>query len=341
MKKHLLVIVILFCHVSLMAQTDLKKPEASQAASVMQRIGLTDITIRYHGPLAKGRTIWGELVPYNEVWRAGANENTTISFSSDVKIEGKPLAAGTYGLHMIPTTGEWTIIFSKNADAWGSFFYDEKEDALRVKVMPKPAAMQDWLSYTFTDPKAKSVTAELHWEKLSVPFKIEIDVEETVYQSMKKELTNINGFFWQGHNQAAAYCIQHNIHPEAASAWIDKSIKIQKTFLNLNTKAKLLESQGKTAEATALRKEAIDIADENQINTYGYDLMGQGKTKEAIDIFALNVKKFPASWNVYDSLGEALAADGDKKGALANYKTALAKAPEGQKKRIEEIMKKL
>ena len=326
---------------NLMAQTDLKKPEASQEAMVMQRIGLTDITISYHSPLTKGRSIWGSLVPYDEVWRAGANENTTISFTTDVKIEGKLLSAGTYGLHMIPTSGTWTIIFNKNAKAWGSFFYNEKEDALRVTVTPHPAPMQEWLSYAFTDPQPKSVVAELHWEKLAVPVKIDVDVPETVVQSMRSELSNINGFFWQGHNQAAVYCIQNNVHLDDAAAWIDKSIKIQKNFTNMTTKAKLLEKQGKQTEADALRKEALAMADEVQLNAYGYQLMGENKMKEATEIFQMNVKRYPASWNVYDSLGEAQAAGGDKKAALANYKTALSKAPDDQKKRIEDIIKKL
>ena len=146
MKKIILSSVLVLSGFITYAQTDLKTPEASQSASIMQRIGLTDISISYHSPLAKGRTIWGDVVPYNEVWRAGANENTTISFSTDVKVEGKELAAGIYGLHMIPTQSEWTIIFSKNNYSWGSFFYSEIDDALRIKVKPNTAAMQEWMS---------------------------------------------------------------------------------------------------------------------------------------------------------------------------------------------------
>lgn len=333
--------LLLFLTCKLEAQTELKKPEASQAAEVSQRIGLTDIRINYHSPLTNGRKIWGELVPYKEVWRAGANENTSISFSTDVEIEGKSLSAGTYGLHMIPGEKEWTIIFSKNYYAWGSFFYNEKEDALRVQVSPKAAPMQDWLSYSFLYPKAKAVTIALHWEQLIIPIQVDINVPETVYESMRRELSNVNGFFWQGHNQAAAYCIQNNIHLDDASAWIEKSISIQKNFTNLTTKAKLLEVQGKSQEADALRKEALTMADEAQINAYGYALIAQSKLAEATELFRLNVKRYPASWNVYDSLGEALDMAGDKKGAINNYKTALSKAPDAQKKRIGDILKKL
>ena len=201
--------------------------------------------------------------------------------------------------------------------------------------------MQEWLSYTFASPQPQSVTVVLQWEKTKVPFTVAIDVPETVYQSMRKELTNINGFFWQGYNQAAAYCIQHKTHLDEAAAWIDKSISIQKTFANQNTKSKLLALQGKQAEADALKKTALIMADENQLNTYGYELLGQGKTNDAIDIFRNNVKRYPESWNVYDSLAEALEKSGDKKGAVTNYKTVLSKAPETQKKRLTATIDKI
>ncbi len=325
----------------IIAQTELKKPEMSQAATVSQRIGLTDIIISYHSPLTKGRKVWGELVPYNEVWRAGANENTTISFSSAVNIEGKELAAGTYGLHMIPSEKSWTIIFSKNNWAWGSFFYKETDDALRVTVSPETAANQEWLSYHFANPQAKAATIQMHWEKLIIPIRLEIDVADVVFEHMKKELANINGFFWQGHNQAANYCIQNNIHLDEAEKWINKSIALQKNFTNLNTKSKLMELQGKTQEASALRKDAYVLADEVELNAHGYELVNQSKLAEALDIFKMNVKRYPSSWNVYDSLGEVQELMGDKKSATSNYKIALGKAPEAQHKRIKDILKKL
>lgn len=322
-------------------QRDLKTPEASQEAMVKQRIGLTDISVTYHSPLAKGRNIWGDVVPYNEVWRAGANENTVITFSTNVKIEGKNLSVGSYGLHMIPSQKEWTIIFNKNSNAWGSFFYNQDEDALRVTVTPQNAENQDWLSYNFANLQPESATLTLRWEKLAVPVKISADVPELVYQSMKQELTNVNGFFWNGFNQAAAYCITKNVHLDQAAVWVDKSISMQKNFANLTTKAKLLAKQGKQTESDALKIEALTIADENQLNTYGYELLGQEKNDEAVTVFKQNVKKYPASWNVYDSLAEGLEKTGDKKGAVANYKTALTKAPENQKDRITKTIKKL
>jgi tetratricopeptide (TPR) repeat protein len=341
MKNQFIAFVLLFLTQPIFAQRELTMPEASPAATVIQRIGLTDITISYHSPQVKGRAVWGDLVPYNEVWRAGANENTVITFSTDVKVEGKNLPAGTYGLHMIPTQKEWTIIFNKNAYAWGSYFYDQKEDALRVTVNTKPANMQEWLSYTFSSIEPESVTALLRWEKLAVPVKITIDVNEMVYKNMQKELTNINGFFWEGYNQAAAFCLQKNIHLDQAMVWADRSIEIQKNFTNLNTKSKLLAKEGKQADADALKTEALKIADENQLNNYGYTLLAQDKKTEAMEIFRMNVKRYPDSWNVYDSLAECLEKTGDVNGAVTNYKLALKKAPEAQKKRITDTINKL
>ncbi len=180
-----LVIVLL----ALPARTAAQGPQVRESlkAAVMQSLGAdTEITITYSRPGVKGRKIWGALVPYGMApgnkyskdqpfpWRAGANENTTIEFSKDVLVEGKPLAAGKYGLHMIPSEKEWTIIFSKNNSAWGSFSYKPEEDALRVTVTPVAAPFQEWLTYGFEDLSGKSATAFLYWEKLKVPFKISL-----------------------------------------------------------------------------------------------------------------------------------------------------------------------
>ncbi len=163
---------------------------ASLKASVTQRLGVdTDITIDYSRPGVKGRKIWGELVPYGMApgnkysdnkpypWRAGANENTTIEFNKDILIEGNRLPAGKYGIHMIPSEKDWTIIFSKNNSAWGSFKYSSDEDALRITVTPVKAPFQEWLVFGFDDLAGTSATAFLHWENLKVPFKIELPKE--------------------------------------------------------------------------------------------------------------------------------------------------------------------
>src|ERR1044072_98450 len=155
------------------AQSDLKLPDVSQAAEVKQRIALTDITVNYHRPLVNGRKIWGGVVPYGKVWRAGANENTTIEFSDPVSVEGKPLDKGTYGLRMIPKQDYWTVIFSKDNPGWGSFSYDQKEDAWRAGVKQKPLAEQkEALEGECEDLKPDSTAVTLKWEKLGVPFTV-------------------------------------------------------------------------------------------------------------------------------------------------------------------------
>ncbi|MEO5572242.1 MAG: DUF2911 domain-containing protein [Bacteroidia bacterium] len=340
--KKIIHLILLVITPFVMYSQNLEMPRASQRAMVMQRIGLTDITISYHSPLVKDRKVWGDMVPYSEVWRAGANENTTISFSNDVMIEGKPLAGGTYGFHTIPTENEWTLIFSKNSTSWGSFFYDKNEDALRVNVKPVAAMdSQEWLSYYFADPQDKAAIATLRWEKLKVPFKIEVNVNEIVYESMKDELRGTDGFTWEAPLQAARYCLANNIHLDDAMKWADNSIRTQEKFGNLMVKSKLLTMKGQTAEADELKKKAMTVADEAQLNQYGYDLVNQKKVKDAIEIFKTNVTRYPKSWNVYDSLGEAYGIDGNKKDALTNYKLALAKAPDDQKARINGVIKKL
>ena len=324
------------------AQQPLTLPEASPKASIAQRVGLTDVEITYHRPAVNKRTVWGDLVPYDQVWRAGANQNTTISFSSPVSINGKPLAAGTYGLHMIPTTGDWTIAFSNVSWAWGSFSYDEKEDALRVTAKPQPAEFQERLSYSFDDPTEKSVDVALRWEKLRVPFSVEVDTPSVVVASLRKELRDLPRFGWQGWNGAAAYAMRNKVNLDEAMTWVDRSITMQENFNNLRTKAGLLEAKGDAAAAKLLNDKAMKIATEADINAYGYQLLGAGKTDEAIEMFRKNVKDHPASWNTYDSLGEGYDRKGDKKLAAENYRKALAMAKDpDQKKRIDGILKRL
>lgn len=346
MRKYILfsisfLLIFLFSQIA-EAQQQLTSPRVSQMASVTQRIGLTDITIKYHRPGINNRVVWGELVPYNQVWRAGANENTTISFSDPVKIQGKDLKAGTYGLHMIPTEGDWTIIFSNNSWSWGSFFYDEKEDALRITVKPVPAENEEWLSYTFENPSRNSATAILRWEKLSVPFTIDLDVDKIVLSHYQKELDALPGFSWQAWNQAANYALQNNASIDEALQWVDRSIQMNRNFQNLWTKAGLIEKKGSNDEADKLRNEAMLIATENDINNLGYQYLFAKEVDKAIETFQKNVKDHPDSWNVYDSLGEGYAVKGEKKLAKEYYTKAYEMVKdETNKTRINNILKGL
>jgi tetratricopeptide (TPR) repeat protein len=314
-------------------------PKASQRATVSQTIGLTTVSITYDRPAVKGREIWGKLVPYDSVWRAGANENTVIAFSSPVRVGGKALPAGRYGVHMIPTAGDWTVILSNQADAWGSFSYDPKEDAVRLTTKPAEAAFQEHLAYTLEDPDTGSVIATLRWEKLAVPFSIETDYKQVVVDSLRQQLRGLGRFFWQPWAQAAAWCVGNDVNLAEASDWAQNSIAINENFTNLRLKATLREKRGDAASADSLRRRAFELATEADMNTYGYQLLGQGQVDSAIVVFQRNVKNYPRSWNVYDSLGEAYAVKGDKRKARELYGKALAMTKDpAQQQRISGIL---
>ena len=320
----------------------LNTPQASPQASASQVLGLTEMSVSYHRPATNGRAVWGALVPYGQVWRAGANENTTVSFSTPVTVNGTPLAAGTYGLHMIPTLGDWTVIFSHETGAWGSFSYDQKEDAARVTVKPEPAPHQERLGYSFDEPTTDSVVLAMRWEKLRVPLAIHIDLPRTVLDNYKAQLRGLPRFGWQGWNQAANFAAQNNVDLDDATAWVDRSIGMNRNFTNLRTKALVLTKKGDTAGADALTKEALSIATEVEMNAYGYQLLGQQKVDEAIATFEKNVKDHPASWNAYDSLAEAYGIKGDKKKALENYTKAMnLTTVDLQKSRIAGVIEQL
>ena len=320
----------------------LKLPEASPKASVSQRVGLTDIEIDYNRPAVNKRKVWGEVVPWNEPWRAGANENTTITFNTPVTVGGKMLPAGTYGIHMIPTEKDWTVALSNVSTAWGSFSYDPKEDAVRFTVTPRPGEFEERLQYRFEDPTADATTAVLSWEKLEVPIPIQVDTKAIVFENIKSQMRGLPRFSWQGWNQAAQWTVTNDYQLDQGLEWADRSIGAQRTFGNLRTKAAILEKKGDATTAQALRDEAMKIATEADVNAVGYQLIGQKKIDEAIAMFRKNIKDHPDSWNTYDSLGEALAVKGDKKAAMENYNKALSMTNDPvQKKRINDILTKL
>lgn len=325
------------------AQQNLSTPQPSPAASVHQTIGISEVGVSYHRPAVKGRNVWGGLVPLNEVWRAGANENTTVTFSTPVRVGGTTLPAGAYGLHMIPTDGPWTIIFNRNATSWGSYFYDQREDALRFTVTPQQEQFHEWLQYEFTAITDTSAVLSLLWENLRIPIGLSFDTPALVLSHARNVyLRGPAGFTWQGYNQAAQYAGRNGGDLDEALGWIDRSIQINENFTNLLTKATILEKRGDAASAKALRTRAMKIATEAEMNTYGYVLLGQKRVDEAIAIFEANVKAHPGSWNVYDSLAEALEGKGDVKGAIKNYEKALSLVGDDtNKKRLNATLTRL
>ncbi len=321
----------------------LEIPMVSQKAMVMQRVGFTDITITYHSPAVKGREIWGKLVPFGQVWRAGANDNTTIRFTHEVKIEGQPLAAGEYGLHMIPNPEEWTIIFSNNNYSWGSFFYKEAEDALRVNVKPtRTEELREWLSYDFIDRASNYATVELHWEKLKVQFKIEVDVHKIAVESFRRQLSSSPAFTSDGPLNAAKYCLDNGVYLDEAMAWIEKSISAKRSYSNLKIKAELLEKQGKTAESETIMREALELGSAGELFVHSNGLLNEGKAEAALAVAKMNVKKYPKNWQSNYSLALVYEKNADKKQALKNLEIAKANASDDNaKKQIEGRMKRL
>lgn len=321
----------------------LQLPDASPSAATSQTVGLTEMTVKYSRPAARGRKVFGGLVPYGEVWRAGANANTTISFSTPVTVEGKPLPEGVYGLHAIPGEKEWTVILSTQHLAWGSFTYDAKEDALRVTVAPQTTGdATERLEYAFDDVTASSAVLALRWEKVRVPLKIAIDLPKTVAANLANQLRGLGGFDPPSWNQAANWMANNGGDLATARKWVDTSIDRRKTAAALLTKATILDKAGDATGAAALRTEADGIATEPERNFLGYQYLQAGDMDKALATFRKNIEKFPDSWNAYDSLAEGLAAKGDKKGAIANYEKARSMTKdEAQKTRINVELAKL
>jgi hypothetical protein len=207
----------------------------------------------------KGRVIWGGLVPYDKVWRTGANEATAITFSTDVKVNGQPLPAGTYSFHTIPTQGDWTLIFNKKADQWGSYSYDEKEDALRVQVKTQPHEFTEWMEFSLPDIAVDKATVALDWEKLRVPFEIQVETIEHALASARAAMASLAPDDHQTAFRCASFAFQNNVAPDEARQWIDKSISIKETWLNLRLKADMMAKEGKTAEAIQFGEKAIAV----------------------------------------------------------------------------------
>jgi hypothetical protein len=316
-------------------------PLQSQRAVVSQRIGLTDITINYHRPLVNDRKVWGGLVPFGQVWRAGANENTTITFSDPVTVEGQQLAAGTYGLHMIPNADQWTIIFSKNSTSWGSFTYKESEDALRVNVKPQAADMHNALTYDFDDVKPDSTVITLEWEKVAVPFKVGVDVHGVVEASLKKQLRGLEQYTWQSWDDAANYLIAEKIDYEDAVAYENKSIELEDRYENEHGKSVALRALGRKEEADATLKRALDLATPLQVHFYARGLQGEKRSDEAFAIFRDNARKHPDLWFTHTGLARIYSAQGKFDDATKEMKLALASAPENQKTYVDGLVKKL
>jgi len=319
----------------------LNLPRQSQHALISQRIGITDVTINYHRPLAHGRQVWGKLVPYGQVWRAGANENTTITFTDPVQIEGQSLEKGTYGLHMIPGEKEWTVIFSKNATSWGSFAYKQDEDALRVTVKPQTAETHDALAYDFDDLKADSAVITMRWDKVAVPFIVHVNVNDVVMASIHSQIHGMNQYYWEGWDDAAGYLLANKIDLDEALKYEDQSIDSEERYDNVINKSKILDAMGRKDDAEKFRAKALDIASPLQLYVYARQLQAEKKPQEAIAVFRSTAKRFPDYWSTHLGLARVYSSQGDFDNAVKEVKLSLTGAPDANRNAIEGYAKKL
>ena len=326
----------------------------NQLASVTQGIGLVRVTIDYHSPDVhspagedrRGK-VWGTLVPYGMAnlnfgtcgdqcpWRGGANENTVFTTTHDIKVQGQPLPAGSYGLHFLPGPEEWTVIFSKNHSSWGSFTYDAREDALRVQAKPGKSDYHEWLTYEFTDRQKDRATVALKWEDLQVPITLSVDNMTDLYvDNLRKELRSDPGFTWQNWVAAARYCLDNKTNLPEALVWADQAahkpgIGVE-NFATLTTLADLQTANGKADDARKTMEQALNhrTAGPLDIHLYGRQLLQQQKNEEAMKVFELNAKRYPNQWPVHVGLARGHAALGRKDKALAEARLALPQAPD-------------
>lgn len=290
-----LTLFVMALFIAPIASAQIRTPRPSPKASVMQTIGVTDVTITYSRPGVKGRTIWGDplpeqtakgeatlddqnarpkgapIVPWGHAWRTGANEATQFVVTDDVLINGQPLPAGSYSLHTIPTKNEFTIIFNSVANQWGSFGYDAAKDTLRVKVKPEWSEHnKEWLEYWIDPVNDNSAQVNIRWEKLRVPFTVEVkDVKALTLAKARAAVAAAKPDDWRTPLQAAnyVYLSPDKMDTTEAAAWLEKSLKVKEVYGNLYTKARVLASEGKTAEAIATAERAIVIGKEAKANT--------------------------------------------------------------------------
>ncbi|MEO5890544.1 MAG: DUF2911 domain-containing protein [Ferruginibacter sp.] len=351
MKKILIASLLATLFVTSMHAQITLPADGNKKASVSEDIGITNVKINYSRPQVKGREgkIWGSLVHYGFAdlhygtskaapWRAGANENTTIEFSTDVLIEGKALQAGKYGFFIAMGPEKATIVFSKFSTAWGSFYYDAKDDALRVDVpVQQLTESVERLKYEFGEQTENSAVVSLQWEKVKVPFKISVDLQKIQIESFRKEFNSgIFYRFWQNMQMAANYCLVNNVNLEEGLTWADRSINTyfgEANFLTLSTYAGLLEKFNRKKEADSLMQKALPMATSLQLLQYGSNLNRMKEHQEAFKIFKINYDKYPKE--AYANLGMVMGYY-----FLADKKEAIKYAEKGKRSATDDNWKK-
>lgn len=364
-------LVLFFLQTTLISQSSFLPPSGdNQKCVVTQYIGsLVSVTVQYHSPDVTGPDgqdrvgkIWGTPVAHYGMidqgfgtskaapWRAGANECTTITFSHDVLVEGQPIRAGTYGLFlMVAETGPWTWIFSSNSTAWGSFFYNDKEDVLRVNVQPTDHPRTEWLTYTFTDRKPESAILELQWELKSIPMHISVPNMNDLYiERLDQEFQGATGFTAANFTAAANFLLDQNYNLPKALEYVNMGMAYpffgRTDFSSLTTRARILLQMDKPDEAMKSIEEAIQMpgADAGQIHQLGRSLLASGHAQQGLQVFTLNFEKYKGEWPTHVGMARGLSAVGRYDEALEHAKTALTQAPDQvNKDNVAKMIEKL
>ncbi len=334
-------LVFIFSSYLIQAQQPWLPREASPGASVSQTVGISVISVHYSRPSVRGREVWGNLVPYGwdkngsaigleSPWRAGANENTVLHLSNDAMVEGTKVPAGDYGLFFIinkDNTGE--LILSKDYKSWGAFWYNPKQDQMRAKISIRdvPESVEK-LNYSFDSVGRTFAELDLNWAKKQFPVKIEFAVDEIVMENARELLNGQTAFLFQNLNAAANYSLAHKVDTALGMQWVNRTLAGNpQNYTASAIKAGFLKNAGDSVASAKLLKDAIPFANDGELNAYGYQLLGEKKYTEAIDVLKLNTVKHPENPNTWDSLGEAYALSGDKKNAITNFKKALSLNP--------------
>jgi hypothetical protein len=361
--KYLLAVTLLlslvcssFCQVKPLT---LEPDGGNKKASVSEQVGIVQIAINYSRPGVKGRegkiyntgvahygfVDLGHGTSYAAPWRAGANENTTMSFSHPVKIEGKDLPAGTYGFFIALEEQQSTLIFSKINSSWGSFYYDSTQDALRVTVKNQSLDKSvEWLKYEFVDQTDSGVVIAMSWEKRSIPFKVEVDRKALQLAAFINDFRTTRPYY--DFIYAAQWCIQNDYGLEQALQWMDRAIYFrvmgEKNFRSLSTKANVLMKMNRVDEAKKVMEEAIPMGTVTDVHFYARQLQGMKQLDEAVKVFKANYDKYPNQYITNIGMGRAYSAKGDYKKALTYMEAALKQAPdEGSKNNVQAMIAKL
>jgi hypothetical protein len=341
----LALIPLLACPVASCLETAVTLPELSPAATVSQMVGVSEVKVVYHRPSVLKREVWGKLVPYgfNDLgfgtskaapWRAGADENTLVTFQHDVSVAGMPLKAGTYGLFMVVAPdGTVTVIFSRDTASWGSFFYDEGHDVLRVSVRWEEGPFHEQLTYDFSDVTKDSAVLALSWEHKRIPIPLKFDTVSIVVAGLKEELRGSRQFLNDAWVEASGYLLENNIELPLALTWADHAVSDgfvgERNFKTLSNKADILEKLGRAAEASAAMDEALKLGTAKEVHQYGRRQLAQHNTARALEVFKLNAQLHPDVWPVNYGLARGYSAVGDYKSALDALLRAQSEVPDG------------